>query len=122
MRKVCGKIFGTVLFFFIISCSGTIEKSWIVTNFDQARKFEIYGEMEGKSYSTAIVTISGKVDENVCFRSNPNRDECRLFSKDTTFIKSRIDYYGGNFHYYMLPSKAKGKLKITIKLPYTPSI
>lgn len=104
--------------FLILSCSGKVEKSWVVKDFSKGKIFKLKGK-DNKIHSTAIVYVEGKVDKSICFRRNENdSNECRKFSKDTSFIKSRYDFYGGTFSYQLMPSETTGKIKVTIKLPY----
>jgi len=101
----------------IQSCGENIKNSWTVKDFYEGKTFKIKGK-EGKSYAAALVYVRGNVDQNICFRRNlSDETECREFSKDTTFIRSRYDYYGGEFSYQLLPSKAKGEITVTIELP-----
>lgn len=106
---------------FLISCTGKLDKTWTLTEFDEERSFRIISE-KGKSYNTAIVTISGNVDEDVCFTldKNVNSEWCNYFSANDSEIQFTTDFYGvGVFELYMLPSIARGNLKLTIELPYT---
>lgn len=106
----------SVLILIVLSCGGKVEKSWTITNFSQVKVFELKAK-ENKSYTSAIVLVKGNVDQNIYFRRNQfDKSEFREFSKDTTYIKSRYDFYGGEFKYQLLPSQAKGKISISITL------
>jgi uncharacterized protein YpmS len=105
----------------LISCTGRLEKTWILKKFDEEKVFRMNSE-KGKSYSTAIVTISGNVDKEVCFTldKNASSEWCHYFSVTDSKIQFTTDFYGiGTFKLYMLTSKAKGELKVTIELPYS---
>jgi len=115
--KLIFKIALAILVLSIQSCGGKVEKSWTIKNFSEGKIFKLKGK-EGKFYAAALVYVRGNVDQNICFRRNLSDEaECREFSKDTTFIRSRYDYYGGEFSYQLLPSKAKGEITVTIELP-----
>lgn len=104
-----------------ISCTGRLDKTWTLTEFNEEKVFKINSE-EGKSYSTAIVTISGNVDKDVCFtlEKNTSTEWCNYFSAIDSKIQFTTDFYGvGTFELYMLPSTANGNLELTIELPYT---
>lgn len=117
MKKVI-QIFLILLFLSMQSCGGKIEKSWNVKDFPKGRVFKLKAK-QNKNHSSAIVLIEGEVDQDIYFRRNQyDKSECREFSKDTTFIKSRYDFYGGEFTYQLLPSQAKGEVTVTIELPY----
>lgn len=105
----------------LISCTGKLEKTWTLTEFNKEKVFRIYSK-KGKSYNAAIVTISGSVDEDICFtlEKNANSEWCNYFSANDSKIQFTTDFYGvGTFELYMLPSKAQGELNVTIELPYS---
>lgn len=107
------------------SCTGTLKKSWIISEFNEKKTFSIVSE-KGKSYTTAIIKIEGNVDKRICFKleDNTELDWCNHFSTSDSEIQFKTDFYGvGKFSIYMLPSpKAKGELKLTIELPYNTSL
>jgi len=106
---------------FLISCTGTLKKSWDINDFSKKKTFTIVSE-GGKSYSTAIIKIKGNVDKRICFKieDNSESDWCNYFDTKDNEIQFKTDFYGvGQFSVYMLPSPgADGNLELTIELPY----
>jgi len=107
---------------FLISCTGTLKKSWDINDFSKKKTFTIVSE-GGKSYSTAIIKIKGNVDKRICFTLDEayGMDWCNYFNSKDSEIEFNTDFYGvGEFKLYMLPSSnVNGDIRLTIELPYT---
>tara|TARA_R110000796_G_scaffold250788_2_gene380514 strand:+ start:544 stop:909 length:366 start_codon:yes stop_codon:yes gene_type:complete len=112
----------SILAFTILSsCSGTINKSWYISEFSSKQKFSIEVP-KNKNVSNANIYLNGSFDGEIYIGRNQN-DTIFHFSKKNFPTESiLIDFYGGTFDLVLLPSNAKGHLNIRVEIPYHKSI
>jgi len=105
-------------FFFCLSCMGTFEKTWEVTDFSKTHTFSIEVP-ENKNVSNVNIYLSGNYKGKIVLQEEPNYPVME-FEQDSLPERLFIDFYGGKYDIFLLPSNAEGKLKINIQIPYGP--
>lgn len=99
------------------SCTGTIEKTWTVTEFNQPHKFSINAE-EGQTVSSAITYIKGDFTGTL-YLSAVENDSTMQFKQDNLPENGIMaDFYGGTFTIFLAKSDAKGEIEVKIKASY----
>lgn len=102
--------------FILSSCGGKVEKSWTVNDFSKARKFSLKSP-NNKTVSNANIFLDGFISDTI-YLSRIENDSSMIFTNKNLPNKISSDFYGGEFHFYLNPSKAKGELNITITINY----
>lgn len=98
----------------LLSCSGRTEKSWVITDFSKSYQFKVEVP-PSKNVVNANIYLEGDFLGTIYLSKIINDSTLHYTQKDLP-VKIMSDFYGGTFKYYLAPSDAKGKLKITIKI------
>ena len=107
------------LFFFLLSCTGSLEKKWIVEDFSKSRTFTL-DVPKSKSVNNVNVYLSGDF-EGTIYLSTVKEDSTMQYTSQTLpNDRLFIDFYGGQFNLYLAPSDAVGKLEVKLEVPYGP--
>lgn len=106
-----------VVLFLHFSCSGKKEQSWEVNRFDKKQFFSLNAP-KNKTVNNANIYVTGKFSGKVKLQRSQGYPVVE-FSSDSIPDRLFYDFYGGDFQIFLLPSSAKGKIKITIEIPYS---
>lgn len=106
-----------LIVFFLISCQGKIEKSWEISDFSKPQTFSVNAP-HNKNISTANIYLNGKFTDTIFLSSIKNDTTLKFTNKSLPRDKLMIDFYGGEFKFYLSPSNAKGEMSLRIEIPY----
>lgn len=116
MKKI--KYIYCLSFVLCLSCMGTIEKTWEVTDFSKTHIFSIEVP-DNKNVSNVNIYLSGSYTGKILLQEAPGYPVME-FEKDSLPERLFFDFYGGRYDISLLPSNAEGKLVIKIQIPYGP--
>jgi hypothetical protein len=103
--------------FLHLSCSGKKEESWEVNRFDKKQIFSLAAP-KNKTVNNANIYVTGKFSGQVKMQRSEGYPIVE-FSSDSIPERFFYDFYGGDFQIILLPSSAKGKIELTIEIPYS---
>jgi len=109
----------TVLFlaaFMMLSCGGKMEKSWTIKDFKTKQVLSLKAP-DNKDVSNANVYFEGDFEGTIKLK-NFGSNSISEYNMKNLPPKLFVDFYGGRFEITILPSVARGKLKVKIQIPY----
>lgn len=98
------------------SCGGKIEKSWKVNDFSKAHKFSLKCP-DNSTVSNASIFLEGYISDTI-YLSKVENDSTMIITNKSLPKKISSDFYGGEFNFFLSPSRAEGELNITITINY----